>query len=366
MAYGDSYSAVQNAALQEAALRHSALESAINRGVSSIQSLRQQQNQNREFAMQKVQYADLLKQRELENNFRQEQADLGNRKLDVQNSISQGYLDLGRQQLDLQKGGGTPAQIRDKEFMINRAATDADRGIFDSPDHVTQLYPSVTPEIAQGLFAHSKLARGQMEDNYNFASNAAQALNQQALLEGKIKQAKNNFGMFTDNRQDRSNIDQWQTQLNNLQKFTSRLTSDKRFHDLLTIDPNSGVYTSTVSAPPWMKTGKPDPTTDENGNGAAPTAQPDGGNFEVRPFNQSIFGSGAPAVPDAGMGDRSINLGDAGASAAGTPRNPQTGNYSGAFYDRVNVLVGQGMDPRLATKQALSESAAMMPGPAGL
>jgi hypothetical protein len=122
----------------------------------------------------------------------------------------------------------------------------------------------------------------------------------------------------------------------------SRILSDKRVSQLVTFDPGSGKYVPAIPAPSWKD------TTGTGNSLSRSYVAPEERQGPPVPQTRS---TGAP-IQDEPMAPmiQAPRQGQATAPASAPKYEPQ-------FYNRVNQLIGSGMNPAAAKAQALQERA---------
>jgi hypothetical protein len=379
--FGNDFSAVQAADLQDRALQQQAAEASINRFIAQRQFQQQMAQQNRQFQYQTQVYNPQ------EFAFRNRQLgieeDLATRRImaeEDRNRVAKGYLDIYSRQAP-EGAALTPSQVRDQEFTFNAAAQDAEHGLFDNPDHVQQLYPTLTPAQARVMAQRSASVRPILSQQYVAGDRAAALLNayessNQTLKDAGLKDGQEPEPIYTtgDPREvaDTLKLDpkavkkaQWRHEADDtatinrkaavIQAYMQKGHLDKmpgfidqaRRSGLVSYDPQSSTWGNAVSQPRWMQPPAAPPPPD----GWQPTGAPGDNSGWLRPApgggrNLTYVGPQAapagPTMPPVGMG----------------------GNRMPAqFYALVNQYASQGLNMADATDRAKADwSAAQASG----
>jgi len=363
MAYGSDFSAAQSAALQERGLAQSQAQFDESEMQRALQFATQAGAAQRQFqylrdVVNPTEWAMRGRQLDIEQARADRALSIEQRRADT----AQGYLDIYKKQMDTAAAQGTPAQIKDHEFAFVAAAQDAERGMFDSPQHVSQLYPALSPAEANLMYQRSAAVRPSVEAQYRTAENARSLLNaydatNMQLLPNYVdptgrptiapvhwfdsqqtvaQKQQHNAALLMRNRLDQTGI------IPNLRKSP-----------LLSYDAESGQWQNNVPQPRWFPTGgTPTPTGPST---EAPMGwQPTTGGGWLKP----VLPAGPPA-PSPGRNITYISPPQVpGSSGMGNPMTQR--KYTPFVYNRVNELVNRmGMDPSAALRQAQAEDQAL-------
>lgn len=205
MATGDSYSAVQQAALSEAAMRRAALSEALSRLSGAGQNMQQTRFNERAFKNQKEQQAII-------NELNRQRLIRGDRAFEYnkrQDSIDRGWgmtQDTISNLLRLKEISARNAPIPESENQFSEAWEAIGQGLITKPEDVDRLYSQVPPEGRERLKTYlGTLVQEEEGDNEQIRA-MADSLNAQiqgiirsagiANVEKKKKEALKNQGGF--------------------------------------------------------------------------------------------------------------------------------------------------------------------------
>lgn len=351
---GDSYGGVQAAILQDRAQRNRMFADAMNTYMQGEAMRAHREAAAREYALQvaQAQHGAALQERELA--LRQQEALTQAARYAGQTQLGHGYLDLYNRQMQWQQDQPTAATVRSQQFGESLAMRQAATGQFDDAAHVQKIYPWMSPEQAGVLAEQSKDARAQISSDYGAAKNAASVLNRRDQLHKSLVdlgttpgEAAPKAGWFTsdENANRYKRIADAQKEWADLSPKAAAIQTDKRMAGLVTYDPETGQYVPSIPAPRWAQNvkggGTTTPAPQQPTQPAAPAGPALGAGFGRPLFQAMPTATGAaPAGPT---------------PSAGTTTGTYTPRYDQALHDRVNQLIGTGLDPAIAARQALGE-----------
>lgn len=318
--YADSFGGLTQAQLARDQFQQAQMASQFQNLASAIQNAQTRGMQGRQFQYQQDQDTALARERAtsrtdtLAENTRRHDLALGNQK------ISQGYLDL-------QKNQPTAARNKMRETIFAYAT----EGMFDKPDEVLKLDPTMTAEEAGLISKYSADSRKEIESEYSIAKNAASILNRVAAIDAKMREADTDIAKAR--KQTRGGVlamapggrpytgPDLTSQITSMEgskkkmgesrlryaEMADRIQKDPRLSQSITFDAESGQYVPTIPTPRWMQS-KASTKTGAGGK-TAPTPAP---------------------------------------TAA-------QGQFEPEFYDRVNELIAAGFPPVQARQRVLRE-----------
>lgn len=348
----DSFGGLGQQAMADEQNRRLAMANAMSNFQQGMASSRQGRQFQQQLALERERAQNEQQYRTGELGMRQAEI---NRQLEMdrqRNALGQGYLDVQKKVADWQTSQPSPTAQRRIDFDFNAAAQDASQGRFDDPDHVLSMYPTLTEPEANVMASRSNDARQQIQAQHDIATHAADTLNKWNFLTKQQKAAQEAVGSTHwwqgDAKADAAGkLKDVTSQLSQIGPVAARLQADKRISSLVNYDPDSDAYVPAIPTQPWMKSSSP-----ATGTGGAPstgTGQPK----QPRQMPIPLPGGNAPDNATGAWGSPSPSQ----TQATGT--NGYTPKHSPYVYNRVNELVGKGMNPMAAKAQALQEDSAL-------
>lgn len=223
MAYGDSYSAVQSAELQQEAMRRAGLSEAMNRMLGTAQNIQSNRFNERNFA-------NAMQQQKLINEFnrrREMQANEAikyNKERDIQGdkiaATERGYrmtqdaisnLLRGRQ-INAMSQRNAPPPPSDLQF--EEAWEAITTGMISDPNQIDTLYPNILPQEKVRLKTYAQTLQKEIDQEDEFAQGTADDLNAQL----EIMRRSNFVKALKKQQQDRAG-----------EVFTRASTAEKEF-----------------------------------------------------------------------------------------------------------------------------------------
>lgn len=279
--YGDSFGDLQRNSSAVAAARQAALARSLDTAVQSLQAARAHHAELMRMGQQGQQFEEEMSMRRAENDRQQIQQDRNFALAKAQADLNEKYYNLAVKQAADQI---TPAKQREHDFQFQEASSDADQGTFDSVEHVSKLYPTLTPAEQGVIYERSQQARRQVVNDNVTADNAANVLNKSASIKQRIyqidtqdmpkaKKAAPMFGKDSTVSALQAERDQLVGEQQRIEPIADTLSKDKAVNNLVTFDPNTETYRSNLTKPRWMTPqarGGDNTGLNEEGNESAP------------------------------------------------------------------------------------------------
>lgn len=311
--YGDSFGDLSRNVQSASNARQQALANSLNTAVAALSAARSHQTELQRLSQQKDQFGQEMELRKSQESQRKTESDRNYEMSKNAAGLNERYFQVYKDANEAKKDQLTPAKQREHDITFNQADNDATQGTFDSPEHVTKMYPALSPAEAAVIFNRSNDARRQIVSDYTTAQNAANVLNTHQQVSQRIYSIDNatkelqgmkntwssDFDQAALATSQMSRLSQQKDKaariMRNIDPIAAALNKDKNVQQLVTFDPKTEQYVPTVPTPRWMKQGVanvPDPSK-VDGQATGEDAAPD----EVQQTTRTTTtGAKAPAA----------------------------------------------------------------------